>query len=129
MRPFLPLLLCLGLTACLGDETVSGYAPGPWRLTAIDETPVGTGITLNLSERGEISGSAPCNHYSATQTAPYPWVGIGPIAATRRACPERELEQRYFAALSAMTLAEVSGPVLILTGDDGRRLDYELAEN
>lgn len=49
--------------------------------------------------------------------APYPWIELGPIAVTRRACPELAMEQQFFSALGRVSLAEVNGSVLILSGE------------
>lgn len=123
LRKPLPLLFfLLTVAGCLRDESVTGYAAGIWQL----ETDEAMRITLDLTARGQISGHGPCNSYSAPQTAPYPWFESGPIASTRAICPDLEVEQRFLAALSGMTLAEVSGPVLILSNDAGDALEFRL---
>ncbi len=124
LRPLLAICLILTLSACQQDETVTGYAPGEWQVAMLEGEAVSVPITLTLSTRGEVSGQAPCNRYSANQTAPYPWLEIGPIAVTRMACPELALESRYLAALARMTLAEVAGPVLIFSNDAGEVIEY-----
>ncbi|WP_420395711.1 META domain-containing protein [Nioella sp.] len=101
---------------------MTGYAAGIWQL----ETDEAVRITLDLTARGQISGQGPCNRYSAPQTAPYPWFEPGPLASTRAICPDLAVEQRFLAALSGMTLAEVSGPVLILSNDAGDTLEFRL---
>jgi len=122
LLPFLIALLVL--PGCLQDETLSGYGERLWALTQQDGTPMTAEVTLDLRAPGRVSGTAPCNRYSAAQTAPYPWVEVGPITATRRACPDLPAEQAYFDLLSRMTLAEVSGPVLILSNDAGKTLTF-----
>ena len=121
LKLLLPLLFLLSLAGCLRDESVTGYATGVWRLAPSDAL-----ITLDLTTRGQISGRGPCNSYSAPQTAPYPWFEPGPIASTRVASPDLAAEQSYLAALSGMTLAEVSGPILILSNDAGETLEFRL---
>ncbi|PIV74961.1 MAG: META domain-containing protein [Rhodobacteraceae bacterium CG17_big_fil_post_rev_8_21_14_2_50_65_11] len=128
VRLFAFLTALLLLPSCMQDETLSGYAEGLWVLTEQDGIPVTAAVTLDLSGPGQISGAAPCNRYTATQSAPYPWVAIGPIAATRRACPDLQAEQAYLALLAQMTLAEVSGPVLILSNDSGETLEFRRAQ-
>ena len=122
------VLLALALTAgcAAGDETLSAYgaAGRVWVLERIGETPAPPGVTLDASLPGRIAGQGPCNSYSAEQTAPYPWFGLGPIAATRRACPELAAEAAFFDALRATTIAEVSGDVLILSNTDGLRMVF-----
>lgn len=111
-----PLLLVL--PAC-ADETVSGYADpaAVYRLEGAD-------MTIAFPAQGQIAGKGPCNTYSAAQTAPYPWFETGPILSTKRTCPGLTDELDYFAALGRMTLAEVSGPVLILSNEAGEELAF-----
>lgn len=115
-----------GLAACAGDETISGYADreATYRLTELGGRPFAATATIRFPDEGRITGEAPCNSYSGTQAAPYPWFDPGPIAATRRACPDLDAEAAFFAALEAMTLAEVTGDVLILTDADGREMVF-----
>lgn len=120
------LILLLGLLGC-ADETISGYADGTavYRLAEIDGAAFTARATIAFPEEGRAQGEAPCNGWSATQSAPYPWFELGQVLATRRACPELEAESRFFEALGVMTLAEVQGPVLILTNDAGREMVFE----
>ena len=116
------------LAACNQDETVSGYLginTGLFELVSINKAPFDASATLDLSEQGRISGSAPCNTYFANQTAPYPWFAIGPIGATKRACQDLRLEGEFFEALSRMTIAEVSGNILILTNTEDEEMVFQ----
>ncbi|MEM1375560.1 MAG: META domain-containing protein [Pseudomonadota bacterium] len=112
------LALLVGLAACAGDETISAFSPEGtvWALSELDGAPFTARATLSFPAEGEVVGVGPCNRFSAAQSVPYPWIEIGPIAATKRACADLAAEGAFFAALSAVSLAEVSGPVLILTG-------------
>ncbi|MEL6690534.1 MAG: META domain-containing protein [Pseudomonadota bacterium] len=111
---------------CAADETISGYLDTgtTWQLTEMNGAPFGATATIQFPEEGSVTGKAPCNRYTASQAAPYPWIDIGPIAATKLACPELAAEGTFFAALDAMTLAEVSGPVLILNGENGEEMIF-----
>lgn len=115
--------------ACAGDETISGYAdPGAiYVLAEIDGAPFPARATIAFPDEGRAAGDGPCNRWSAAQTAPYPWFGLGPVAATRRACPDLAAEGAFFEALGAMTLAEVQGPVLILSNEAGREMAFRAA--
>ena len=117
-------LLVLGLCA---DETISGYADTETsdRLTEIDGERITFSATISFPEAGRVSGRAPCNTYSATQTAPYPWFEMGRTVATRAACPDLDKEQEYLNLLRQMTVSEVSGGVLILSNDDGRQMVFQ----
>ncbi|PWE32535.1 META domain-containing protein [Maritimibacter sp. 55A14] len=128
LRFALPLLL--GLSFCDRDETVSGYAGTDqgWILAEIDGTAFPARATLHFPEEGRIAGEAPCNSYSGTQAVPYPWFEASAIAATKRACPALDAEAAYFEALGEMTLAEVSGRLLILSNDEGRMMVFRRAD-
>jgi len=126
MRKLLALLIIalaafIFVKAAGKDETISGYAtPGvTWTLSELSGTPYPARATLTFPEEGRIAGKAPCNDYSATQNAPYPWFEAGPVAATKRACPDLPAETAFFDALARVTLAEVAGEVLILSTEDG----------
>lgn len=111
------IALSLALIGCT-DETVSGYADrsAVYVLTDIDGVPFEARATITFPEPGQASGQGPCNAWSASQSAPYPWIELGPIAATKRACADLAEEQRFFDALQSATLAEINGRVLILSG-------------
>ncbi|UWQ21274.1 META domain-containing protein [Jannaschia sp. W003] len=112
------LAVLLVVAACGPDETISGYSDreAVWALESIGGDPVPPGATIRFPAEGEAVGEGPCNAFRAEQTAPYPWIELGPVAATRRACPLLAVETRYFGALERATLAEASDRVLILSG-------------
>ena len=128
----LPLILtaALPLAACYGDETLRAYgaADQVWRVTELSGEPYPADATLTFPKEGHIEGSAPCNRYSATMSVPYPWFKAGPIAATKRACPDVQAETEYFQALRAARLSEVLGDTLILSADDGVLLVFKSDE-
>ncbi len=115
------LLSLIGLAACQGDETISGYAlsDAEWMLVDMGGTPFAARATITFPQQGKIVGQAPCNRYVADQTAPYPWFEAGPIGATKMACPDQAAEVDFFAGLMRVTLAEVSGDTLILSTEGG----------
>ncbi len=109
------------------DETVAGYMENGtvWRLAEMDGAPVDPDVTVEFARGGGVSGNAPCNAFSATQTAPYPWFELSQILSTRRACPDLKIEARFFEQLGAMSLSELSGSVLLLSNDAGDVLVFE----
>ncbi|WP_424975770.1 META domain-containing protein [Dinoroseobacter sp. S124A] len=119
------------LAACTAsDETLSGFTSPEtvWTLSELDGTPFAARMTLQFLEPGQIAGQAPCNRFTGALTVPYPWFGTGPLAATRMACPDLAAEDMVFKALSDMTEAEVSGPVLILRNSElGREMVFRAA--
>lgn len=119
----LPLFVALSLTACTAES------PDPsgveWQLLAIDGQAVDIPATLSLDALGNVSGKAPCNRYDGQNQAALPDLKLGGIAATRMACDRLADEQTYFNALSAMTrLDRVSDRTLVLTGPDGRSMEF-----
>jgi heat shock protein HslJ len=121
------LPIAILLAACGPDETISGYADpdAVYVLDTLDGAAFTTRATLQLNETGQITGDGPCNSFFADQTAPYPWFAAGPIAATRRACPDLDAESQYFTALSEMSISETLGNVLILSNDAGREMVFQ----
>ena len=123
----LRLMGFLALLGCATDETVTAYADGQTEfvLRTLNGTPFAATATINIAEPGRVSGTAPCNTYSASQSAPYPWFEIGPIAVTRRACPDLAAETAFLGALAAMTLAEVTGNTLILSNTEQGEMVFQ----
>ncbi|WP_458791842.1 META domain-containing protein [Yoonia sp. MH D7] len=122
------ILLLVLLAACWGDESVSAYAPfdGDYAMVSLDGAPFGGVATINVSQVGKVTGRAPCNSYFADQLTDYPWFEVGPIGATRMACPDLPLESAFFAALGDMTLAEAHKATLILSNTAGREMVFQV---
>ena len=118
------LPLVLSLAACAGDETISGYVPADavFVLEEIDGKRFEAEASISFPAAGEVAGRGPCNGFGASQAVPYPWIEIGAIRATERACPQFQAETRFFEALVEMTLADALGDVLILSNDAGREM-------
>lgn len=127
MRIFLILAALSALPQCQSDETVRAYGAGDsvWRLVELNGAPFEGRATLQFPETGEIVGEAPCNSYSTTMEVPYPWFGTGPLAVTRRACPDLGVEVNFFRALEGATLSEVLGDTMILSDDSGPTLVFK----
>jgi heat shock protein HslJ len=101
-----------------------------WRLTnynngkqAIVTVLNDTQVMLQLRDDGELAGKA-CNAYRGRFERDGDRLQVvGPIAATRMACPgpegANEQEAAYFAALERVTGFSISGDVLTFTDDQG----------
>jgi heat shock protein HslJ len=117
------LLFCLAFPAAA--ETVPG---GPfdrdWQLLAMDGVRFPAEASLGLPADGEVTGKAPCNRFAGVNRQSLPALGLGAIAATRRACDALDEETRYFDALAEVNLAELRDGHLILTGPSGRVLEF-----
>ena len=127
MRHALLSLVCAAaLAGCAGDETLHAYGAGghTYALQSIDGVAFGERATLGFPEPGRVAGQGPCNAFTTAQTAPYPWLDLGPIAVTARACAALEAERAYLQALDAMSTAEVTGDTLLLADDSGREMVF-----
>lgn len=114
------------IAAYLADETVSGYATAPaYRLIELDGAAFAPEATISFPRKGRVTGTGPCNRYSADQALPYPWFELGDIAATRRACPDLADEALFFATLAEMRLVEVGGQFLRLYTVEGREMVFQ----
>ena len=113
--------------AALIALTGYGAADQIWVLDSIDGVAFDARAELIFPEEGKISGRGPCNQFFGEQRAPYPWFDVGPLGATRMACPDLPAETMFFQALEAMTLSEVAGDILILSTDDGREMVFRAA--
>lgn len=129
-----PLLFCtaLGMAACQTDDSLAGSGqpvPGmtEWHLQTIDGRPFPARATLTFGQNGAILGKAPCNSFSARNTADLPGFALGPVRSTRRACPELDAEQTYIDSLRSMTQADQKGSTLVLTNGAGREMVFGMS--
>lgn len=121
-------LAAAALTALAGCEPTSGGAGGAatgaqggvpygeYVLVGIGGEPVSQRNASVILAPGKISGRGPCNAYSASQSATLPAMQVGPIAATKAACADLALENRFFSALGQTRQAVYLDGVLTLKG-------------
>lgn len=125
--------LFLAQSACAGDSTVPEppltEAPVVYRLVAANDLPWAARTTIVLGDGPGISGLAACNSYAGPLIATPPAFGVGPIRATRMACPDLSAEQDYFQLLGRMTRIEREGNGLILSNSDGETLRFEVGQD
>jgi heat shock protein HslJ len=133
----LPLvLLALAFAACGGDDGGSSSDGGATQdpaalegeswiltqmLTAGGQTEiVQTGVSAAF-DGSTISGNAGCNSYNASYEATGSEISFGPIAATKKICPEDEqsTEDRYLQLLAEIGSFEVSGRSMSMNDQDG----------
>ena len=132
----LPLVvLPLAFVACGGDDGGAGSDGGTqdpaelegesWiltqMLTAGGQTEiVQTGVSAEF-DGSTISGNSGCNAYHASYEATGSEISFGPIAATKKICPEDEqsTEDRYLQLLAEIGSFEVSGRSMSMNDTDG----------
>lgn len=112
--------LCLLTSPALAEEITAGE----WQLLALDGARFAESASLAIDAAGKIAGRAPCNRYFGTNGATLPALSLGGLGATRMACGALAEEQAYLTALGAMTAAELRDDHLILTGPEGRVMEF-----
>jgi heat shock protein HslJ len=84
----------------------------------------GTEPVLRLGEHGSLEGDGGCNRFRGGYTLNRDWRAIGPIANTRKACPEpdgiMEQEVTYLQALETVAKYRIEGEELTLLNGDGK---------
>jgi heat shock protein HslJ len=89
---------------------VIGYNNGRGGVTSVI---IGTEITADFAEDGQLTGSSGCNNYTATYESEDETISIGPPATTRQFCgePEGVMEQEgeYLAALQTAATYRIEG--------------------
>ena len=89
---------------------VISYNTGTQAVTSVI---IGTEITAEFSEEGQLSGNASCNQYNTTYETDGNKIKIGPAAVTRMLCSEpdgiMEQEARYLAALETAETYKIQG--------------------
>ena len=111
------------LPACAGDP--AALLQGDWTATALNGAPLPEGVTVTLSfADGRIAGNSGCNRYTGAFTLTGEGLSIGPLVATKMACPPpvMDTERATFAALSATAAFALSGGTLTLSAPDGTAL-------
>lgn len=119
------LLAGLILSACTPySETVGGAAPvgTVWVLEKINDRAFPARATLQFQSNGQVTGIAPCNSFSARQTAPLPWFEVESISVTRAACDQLSAESEFLRLLEAMDFAEIGGTRMLLSNSAGNTL-------
>ena len=84
---------------------------------------IGTEITLFLNEDGTVTGNASCNDYNGTYELDGGGITIGPLATTRKLCPDpagvMDQEAQYLAALQNSEVWAISNTRLELRDAGG----------
>ncbi|WDG30251.1 META domain-containing protein [Streptomyces sp. CA-278952] len=77
---------------------------------------------LTLSEDGTVQGDSGCNSFRGQATVKGSTITFGPMAGTRKMCPEAEMEteRAVLAALNGKATYTIKGKALTLTAADGK---------
>jgi heat shock protein HslJ/uncharacterized lipoprotein YbaY len=84
---------------------------------------IGTEITANFAENGELAGNAGCNDYFGAYEADGENISMGPFGTTRKACQEPEgimqQENEYLAALETAATYKIDGATMNMRTAEG----------
>ena len=84
---------------------------------------IGSEITANFGEDGQLTGNAGCNNYFASYETEGDKISIGPAGATEMFCSEpegiMEQEQQYLAALSTAATYKIEGLNMEMRTEEG----------
>jgi heat shock protein HslJ len=118
-----------------GGETLLTYAAqaagieGDWSVLsvlyddAIRSVEPGTELTAAFSPDGTISGETGCNGFHGPYTLAGDKLDVGPLTATKKACPTKAASRQeagYLAALESAVRIEQAGPQLRLLNGKGQ---------
>lgn len=118
------LIIALAVTSCCVPCSKSAPKIGElenstWTLIEFSNTPVeNSRITLHFSAPEKmIYGTADCNNFFAGYTLydnERRNIRIGNVGATRKACPDMELELQFTAILPSVTRVKLEGERLVM---------------
>ena len=134
--------LALTLTAVVGCASYKGpkdsapavgtatLADTYWKLMSVDGVEVLTAADSReahviLRPDHRVTGFGSCNVFNGSWQEEDGKIAIGPLAATKMACPDLNVEQKMVGALDGEVLTEIDGTTLYLTGADGTELVFE----
>jgi len=129
-RIFALIGIGLMLMACTTTPSLaSTFGTTTWHLTQLGDTPVSDAtVTVQLQDDGKgaftMGGQGFCNNYNAPITVNGGTLAIANVAATRRMCPEPQMnsERAYFAALQATTQIVMNAGTLQFRDASGKTL-------
>ncbi|MFN5996431.1 MAG: META domain-containing protein [Paracoccaceae bacterium] len=122
----LTLLAAVSMTACATAQAQT-VTDTEWQLLAVDGTFYEANATLQIADDGSLTGSGPCNRWSARNATTLPDLKIEGLRATRMACDRLADEQVFFDVLIGMTGVKLAGPKnLVLQGPGDRSMKFSL---
>lgn len=107
----LPICLALAATAAHAGETglAALKSEAQWQIHEITGAPVPEGVapSFGMAAAGRLAGTGGCNRFAAPISEEAGRLVIGPVVATRMACPPPQMavERAVFEALERVTAA------------------------
>jgi len=109
-----------------GTSLINTY----WKLGSIDgvalDPPTGRKEAhFILRPDYRVTGFGGCNTFNGNWEMEADHLAIGPLMATRMACPEMDLEHAFLAALDGDVITEIESEMLTITGSNGTELVFQ----
>ena len=105
------------------DVTDARLVESPWRPVKLNGMPVSVEATMTaqFADDKQVTGTGGCNRYFGNYELAGKSLKIGPLGATRMACPEpaASLEIAFLEALQSVVTVEVKNELLILRDNAG----------
>lgn len=102
-----------------GSPVIGNLEKSVWQLVELSDKSIeNSGISIRFDANEKmIYGTAPCNNffggYSLYEDAKHN-IKIGNVGATRRFCPDTEVENKFTATLQSVTQVKIEGDNLIM---------------
>ncbi|MDX3507235.1 META domain-containing protein [Streptomyces sp. ATCC51928] len=121
-----------GDTMALSEEKPADLVGTRWTVTTLLSGQTATSVPADLpkertpyltfSEDGAVQGHSGCNSFRGKATVKDGTITFGPVAGTRRMCPEQEMavERAVLAALKGSTTYTIKGSTLTVTAEGGK---------
>ncbi|MEU6047769.1 META domain-containing protein [Streptomyces griseus] len=121
-----------GDTMALSEEKPADLVGTRWTVTTLLSGQTATTVPADLpkertpyltfSEDGAVQGHSGCNSFRGKATVEDGTITFGPVAGTRRMCPEQEMavERAVLAALKGSTAYTIKGSTLTVTAEGGK---------
>lgn len=109
-------------SGCGGDTMTA--IEGGWRIIRLqgDLPPEGVILTVEFGRDGQVSGKSGCNRFSGAYTLSGEGLSLGPLRATRMACPPEQMavEQRVLDLLQKITRVTPgeNAQLILMAGDE-----------
>lgn len=137
MKPALILILALAASLAWAQvvDTNAGsdlpqalgpsdpFGPEVYTLVAVKGAQASYRAQISF-EGGRVAGQAPCNRFFADLTYSADGFVIGPVGATRMACPDLPAEVAFFELLGQVTQADRRKGEITLLGPEGALLHF-----
>ncbi|MEM9888858.1 MAG: META domain-containing protein [Bacteroidota bacterium] len=98
-----------------------------WQLKSMDDKAMESVVTLRFKE-DEITGKSFCNQYFSSYKTDAKKLTISAVGATKRACPELDLERTYFEWLASAGAYAMNNKELMIDCEKGK-LVFEQSAN